>query len=96
MPNISIIKDTGIEKKLGILVNEQMETTVDDIYAAGDCVEIYHQGIRNYLINFGWPNALEQGEIAGKSMTGQKSTYKLHESLDFELMGKAIRARWWK
>ncbi len=95
-PKISCIKGTGIEKKTGILVNEHLETSVEGIYAAGDCVEIYHPGLKNYWINYGWPNAIEQGEIAGLNMTGQKKTYQVHETIEFNLMGKSLKARWWK
>jgi len=95
-PNIACIKETNMEKKLGILVNEQLQTSEQDIYAAGDCVEIYHPGIKDYWINFGWPNALEQGEIAGKNMLGQKEKYKVHDAIVFNLMGKSLKARWWK
>jgi len=95
-PNVSCTKGTSIKKKIGILVNVQMETSVGDIYAAGDCVEIYHPCVKNYWINFGWPNALEQGTVAGKNMLGQNEEYKLHETTVFKLMGKSLKARWWK
>ncbi|NIM15622.1 MAG: FAD-dependent oxidoreductase [Candidatus Aminicenantes bacterium] len=97
-PNIGFISpaETGIEKKVGILVNLHMRTSVEDIYAAGDCVEIYHPGVKNYWINFGWNNAMEQGTAAGKNMAGREETYKVHEAIVFDLMGKTLKARWWK
>lgn len=95
-PNLSIIKGTGIESKLGILVDEYMRTSVEDIYAAGDCVEIYHPKLKNYWINFGWPNALAQGAAAGKNMAGGREKYNIRETIVLNLMGKPVRARWWK
>jgi NADPH-dependent 2,4-dienoyl-CoA reductase/sulfur reductase-like enzyme len=95
-PNITCIKGTRIEKKLGILVDKQMRTSEEDIYAAGDCVEIYHPGLKNYWINFGWSNAQEQGEVAGKNMAGHRETYHIQKTIVFNLMGKSLRARWWK
>ena len=95
-PNLSCIDGSAIEKKLGILVNTRLETSEEDIYAAGDCVEIYHPGIKGYWINFGLPNALEQGVIAGKNMSGQNGEYKIQEAIAFNLMGKSLKARWWK
>jgi len=95
-PNIEIIKGTKIEKKLGILVDQQLRTSVEDIYAAGDCVEIYHPKIRDYWINFGFPNATEQGKIAGRNMAGANEEYQVQETLVFNLMGKKLRARWWE
>ncbi len=95
-PNISFIEDSAIEKKMGILVNIRLETSEKDIYAAGDCVEIYHPCIKGYWINFGLPNALEQGVIAGTNMTGQSEEYKIQDAIAFNLMGKSLKARWWR
>ena len=95
-PNISCIDGSGIKKELGILVNTRLETSEEDIYGAGDCVEIYHPGIKGYWINFGLPNALEQGKIAGKNMSGQNEEYKIQETIVFNLMGKSLKARWWR
>ena len=39
-PNISFLKDSGIETQKGILVNEMLETSLPDIYAIGDCAQI--------------------------------------------------------
>ncbi|MBC8552925.1 MAG: NAD(P)/FAD-dependent oxidoreductase [Candidatus Brocadiales bacterium] len=95
-PNISCIEGSAIEKKLGILVNLKLETSENDIYAAGDCIEIYHPCIKAYWINFGLPNALEQGKIAGRNMLGQNDEYKIQEAITFNLMGKSLKARWWR
>ncbi len=95
-PNISCIEGSAVEKRLGIIVNTRLETSEKDIYSAGDCVEIYHPGIKGYWINFGLPNALIQGEIAGKNMSGQNEEYRIQEAIAFNLMGKSLKARWWK
>ncbi len=95
-PNISFIEGSAIEKKLGILVNTRLETSEKDIYSAGDCVEIYHPSIKGYWINFGLPNALEQGRVAGSNMSGQNEEYKTQEAIVFNLMGTSLKARWWR
>jgi len=95
-PNISCIEGSAIEKELGILVNTRLETSEEDIYAAGDCVEFYHPGIKGYWINFGLPNALEQGKIAGKNMSGQNVEYKIQAAIAYNLMGQSLKARWWR
>jgi len=95
-PNISCIEGSAIDKKLGILVNVRLETSEEHIYASGDCVEIYHPRIKDYWINFGLPNALEQGKIAGMNMLGRNEEYKIQEAIVFNLMGKTLKARWWK
>lgn len=40
-PNISLIKDIGGKTNRGILINERCETSIEDIYAAGDCCESF-------------------------------------------------------
>jgi NADPH-dependent 2,4-dienoyl-CoA reductase/sulfur reductase-like enzyme len=97
-PDIDFIKpaETGIEKKLGILVDDRMKTSMEDVYAAGDCVEIYHPRIKDYWINFGWPNAAEQGAVAAKNMMGRDEIHQVHDTIVFNLMGESLKARWWK
>jgi NAD(P)H-nitrite reductase large subunit len=96
LSNINVIKGTRIEKKSGILVNDRLKTSEEDIYAAGDCVEIYHPELKDYWINFGWINARDQGTAAGKNMAGEDALYKIHEVVVFNLMGQSLKARWWK
>ena len=95
-PNLNIIRGTDIEKRTGILVDNKLKTSVEDIYAAGDCVEIYHPTLDAHWINFGWPNAMKQGEIAGKNMAGQNSEYKIKEIIPFNLFGAPLKARAWE
>jgi len=74
-PNIEIVKETGINTNKGIIVNSKMQTNVMDIYAAGDITEVKEQieGIKgSYAI---WPNAIEQGRIAGLNMIGNNTDY---------------------
>ncbi len=69
-PNISLVQGIdGIKLNKGIVVNEYMETSLDDIYAAGDIAE--YQG-RVYGI---WAPSLQQGKIAGLNMTGEKTVF---------------------
>ncbi|MBN1156839.1 NAD(P)/FAD-dependent oxidoreductase [Candidatus Woesearchaeota archaeon] len=74
-PNIEIVKGTGIAFNKGIIVNEMMETNVQNIYAAGDCVEakdIIANENRNLPL---WPNASLQGKVAGFNMAEKKDIY---------------------
>lgn len=69
-PNIDLAKKMGLEIKNGVLVNDRLETSVLDIFAAGDVAE--HRG-RVYGL---WPAAQKQGEIAGVNMAGGEEFYK--------------------
>ncbi|RCW63893.1 nitrite reductase large subunit NirB [Saliterribacillus persicus] len=63
-PNIKLAKEAGIDTNRGILVNDFLETKVEDIYAVGECAEhnemvyglvkpLYEQGVvlAKYLCN---------------------------------------------
>jgi nitrite reductase (NADH) large subunit len=65
----SLARDAGIAVKNGILVDDNMKTSVADIYAAGDPIE--HRS-RLYGI---WPAAREQGRVAGLNMAGVPTIY---------------------
>jgi len=74
-PNIEIVKGTGINTNKGIIVNSRMQTDVKDIYAAGDITEVKEQ-IEGKKGSFAiWPNAIEQGRIAGLNMVGNNTDY---------------------
>jgi NAD(P)H-nitrite reductase large subunit len=74
-PNIDLVKDFGIKVGQGIVVDPAMQTNVKDIYAAGDVAEVRDQ-IEGKQGSFAiWPNAIEQGWIAGSNMADKKIAY---------------------
>jgi nitrite reductase (NADH) large subunit len=68
--NISLVEDYPIISDRGIIVNEKMETSVKDIYAAGDIAEFKE---KVYGI---WPPSLKQGQTAGANMSGQNNAFE--------------------
>ena len=75
-PNIDLIKDTEIKIDKGILVDEYMKTNIPNIFAAGDVVQSFDLAYRNSAVNAFWPNAIEQGRIAGLNMIEQNVKYE--------------------
>ena len=69
-PELTLAKSVGLEIDKGVKVNDQMKTSLEGIYAAGDLIE--HRG-RFYGI---WPAAMEQGRVAGAAMAGQEAKYE--------------------
>lgn len=69
-PNIEILTGTNIKVSKGIIVNEKMQTNIQDIYAAGD-VAAFKNGIYGL-----WNIAIGQGTIAGYNMIGRNVDYK--------------------
>lgn len=76
-PDTQLAKDVGLELgiKGSILVNERMETSVPDIYAVGDAVQVknYVTG-KDALISLAGP-ANKQGRIAADNICGGDSRY---------------------
>lgn len=77
-PNVTLAKNMGV--KLGVTgaieVDDRMETSIKDVYAAGDCIETFN------LIT-GKPNyrplgttANKTGRIAGDALSGGNLTYR--------------------
>lgn len=78
-PNLDLIRETDISFDKGIKVNSHLRTNIDNIYAAGDVVEIH-----SMVIGL-WTTSNEQGKIAGANMTGSNEEYvhpKLFSSLN--------------
>ena len=70
-PNLDIVKGLDIKTNRGILVNSYMETSVKDIYAAGDVAELQNNNNAGTVSSYIWPNALAQGKCAASNMAGQ-------------------------
>lgn len=68
--NLSLVKDAGGEVNRGILVNTRMQTTLDDVYAAGDCTEGEDISLGQKRVLAILPNAYLQGRCAGINMAG--------------------------
>ena len=76
-PDSHLAQDAGLQtgQKGSIAVNDKMETSVPDIYAVGDAVEITHFVTgKKTLIPLAGP-ANKQGRIAADNMTGKDSRY---------------------
>ncbi|SDL42486.1 nitrite reductase (NADH) large subunit [Halarsenatibacter silvermanii] len=68
-PNTEICEDQDMEINRGIIVNEKMETSVENVFAAGDAAE-YNGRV------FGiWGPSMEMGKVAGKNMAGAEAKF---------------------
>lgn len=71
-PNVELAKEAGIELGVtgAIKVNPFMETSVADIYAAGDCIEQYHSITGKPVYRPLGSTANKTGRMAGNNATG--------------------------
>lgn len=77
-PDTALAKEAGLELgiKGSIVVNDRMETSVPDIYAAGDAVQVKHYVTgQNALISLAGP-ANKQGRIIADNICGGDSRYQ--------------------
>lgn len=68
-PNKEVAEAAGVAVDKGIIVDNHMQTNLSDVYAAGDVAEF-----AGTLLGI-WPNALEQGKIAGANAAGEIKSY---------------------
>ena len=76
-PDTQLARDAGLELgvKGSIVVNDQMETSVPDIYAVGDAVQVKHFVTgQDVLLSLAGP-ANKQGRIAADNICGGDSHY---------------------
>ncbi|MDR0951544.1 MAG: FAD-dependent oxidoreductase [Oscillospiraceae bacterium] len=72
-PNTGLVAQAGGKCNRGIIVDKAMQTTLPDVYAAGDCVESYDvSSAQNKMIAI-VPTAYSGGFNAGVAMAGGRS-----------------------
>ena len=75
LPAKSFVPTDKIDVDLGIKVDENLQTSVPGVYAAGDVAEAFDVTHCTPRVNAIWPVAVEQGRIAGMNMAGRKISY---------------------
>ena len=85
--NTAIAAAAGITTDRAVVADANMRTNISGIYACGDCAQYQNM---NYAI---WPEASEQGRIAGANAAGEELTYTPEAAaLTFHGMNTAIYA----
>ena len=74
-PNTELVSDAGGKVERGIITDMTQKTTLDDVYAAGDCTVSYDASSDTEKILALLPNAYMQGETAGRNMAGRENRY---------------------
>ena len=74
-PNKELAEAAGLATNRGITVNEYMQTSDPDIYAAGDVIEIEDVATGKRVCSATWFNAILQGRFAAYNMAGRRRPY---------------------
>ena len=81
-PNVEFLKGSAVKVNRGVIVDDRMQTTVADVYAAGEIVETLDPLLGLPRIAAIWPNAIEQGRVAGRNMAGFETHYSGLQSVN--------------
>jgi precorrin-3B synthase len=69
-PNVDWVKRSGIQCQRGVVVDDRMQTSAPDVYAAGDVVEW-----RGQVVGL-WTNAIEQAKVAATNAVGKMGFFQ--------------------
>lgn len=73
-PNISLAQSAGLSVGNGVIVNEFLQTSASEIYAAGDIAQFPEAGFGPRRLEH-WDNAVSQGKHAGRNMAGAREPF---------------------
>jgi len=74
-PMIDLAQQAGLKVSNGIEVNEYLQTSDPNIYAAGDNAYFPYQALGKSMRVEHWDNAVNQGKWAGRNMAGAHKQY---------------------
>ena len=75
LPCAEFLEGSGVKVGTGVVVDDYLRTFIGNIFAAGDCAELYDKATGQNRINFGWRSAIKQGQLAGENMAGGGKLY---------------------
>lgn len=82
-PRLHLAHSAGIRTDRGIVVDEYLQSSHADIYAAGDAAQVYDPVRDEAVLDSLWWPARKQGHTAGLNMSGQRVAY--HKSVPYNV-----------
>lgn len=95
VPDVKFLAGSGLDIERGILVDEHLKTRFDRVYAAGDCAQVFHPGMRDYWVSIGYHNARTLGRIAASNLLGGMFAVDVAPESIFQMDGVAANTSWW-
>ncbi len=71
VPRKELPEAAGLKMDRGVLVDATMQTSQQNVFAAGDVAQVYDPLTGKYVLDSLWGPAREQGTTAGKNMAAQ-------------------------
>ena len=69
------LAQTALVTNGGILVDNKLRSSIENIYVAGDIAELSGDSRTNAMLQTGWLRAWKQGDIAGSNIAGASLAY---------------------
>jgi 3-phenylpropionate/trans-cinnamate dioxygenase ferredoxin reductase subunit len=73
--SLELARNAGLQTANGIIVDEYLQASLPDIFAAGDVALFPYQALGKQTRVEHWDNALNQGKLAGRNMAGAREPY---------------------
>ena len=74
-PNVELANGARLRVDNGVLVDEHLRTSAEDIFAAGDVANAWHPFYGRHIRVEHWANALNQPAVAAAGMLGRDASY---------------------
>jgi 3-phenylpropionate/trans-cinnamate dioxygenase ferredoxin reductase component len=74
-PSTGLAEAAGLAVNNGIVVDEHLQSSDPDIYAAGDVASAFHPLLGKHIRVEHWANALHQPQAAARAMAGEHVSY---------------------
>jgi 3-phenylpropionate/trans-cinnamate dioxygenase ferredoxin reductase component len=74
-PRVQLARDAGLELDNGILVDERLQSSAPNVFAAGDVANAWHPFYERRIRVEHWANALHQGPAAARAMLGEPVSF---------------------
>ena len=87
-PRLGLAHAIGLAVDRGVLVNQNLETSTRDVFAAGDVAQITDPEIGVARLDALWSTALTSGRAAGRAMAGDTAPYRPAPSLNVTRLGR--------
>jgi NADPH-dependent 2,4-dienoyl-CoA reductase/sulfur reductase-like enzyme len=81
-PNLDLLEGSGIAFQRGIQIDNNLQTNAPDVFAAGDCIETPDRLTGEIILHAIFPNAIEQGRVAGMNLAGYTTEYEGAERMN--------------
>lgn len=75
-PLIDVAQGSPIATDRAILVDEHLRSNVPNVFAAGDCAQVYDRWTKKHMLDILWPSAVAEGNAAGLNMVGKAYQYQ--------------------